>query len=71
MVVCYVDPNHSLNSNYGDEILMKLKNLILCRIISLIDQSFATFSADSVASYMLLCSLILSLMNHKTESEVS
>ena len=71
MVVCYVDPNHSLNPNFGDEILMKLKNLILCKIIPLIDPNSATFAADSVASYMLLCSLIVSLVNHNTESEVS
>ena len=71
MIVCYVDPNPSPNSNFGNEILMKLKNLILCRIVSLTDPSFATFVADSVASYMLFCSLIVSLVNHNTESEVS
>ena len=66
MLVCYVDPNHSItrNPNFEGEILMKFQNLIIL-------PSFATFAADSVAISMLPCSLIVLLVNDNTESEVS
>ena len=73
MLVCYVDPNHSItrNPNFEGEILMKFQNLIVFRISSFILPSFATFAADSVAISMLPCSLIVLLVNDNTESEVS
>ena len=66
MVLCYVDPNHSLNPNFENKIVIKLQTLIFCRISSFIVLSSATFAADSVRSYMMLRSLIMSLVGHNT-----